>query len=144
MVTQNGIILSDKNFRTFSAPLIEYRIERQCTLMQQWGAFEQLLWWKRNTRYIFWVCVCSLWYPAYNEHKPYCHLWPVRLYNIFFMLSHIRHNFRNNIIIFNTCFDSLYNICLEISYSKKNCIIIIIIIIIISVHGVLCKVPLLV
>jgi hypothetical protein len=33
--------------------------------------------------YIFWVCVCSLRYPACNAHAPYCHLWPARLYNIF-------------------------------------------------------------
>ena len=28
-------------------------------------------------------CVCSLSYPAYNAHAPYCHLWPPHLYNIF-------------------------------------------------------------
>jgi len=33
--------------------------------------------------YIFWVCFCSLRYPACNSYAPYCHLWPVRLYNIF-------------------------------------------------------------
>ena len=34
-------------------------------------------------RYIFWVCVYRLRYPACNAHAPYCHLWPARLYNIF-------------------------------------------------------------
>jgi hypothetical protein len=29
------------------------------------------------------VCVCSLRYPEYNSHAPYCHLWPAKLYNIF-------------------------------------------------------------
>ena len=29
------------------------------------------------------MCVCSLRYPACNAHAPYCHLWAVRLYNIF-------------------------------------------------------------
>jgi hypothetical protein len=29
------------------------------------------------------VCVCSLRYPSCNAHAPYCHLCPVRLYNIF-------------------------------------------------------------
>jgi hypothetical protein len=29
------------------------------------------------------MCVCGLRYPACNAHAPYCHLWPVRLYNIF-------------------------------------------------------------
>ena len=28
-------------------------------------------------------CVCSHWYPACNAYVPFCHLWPVRLYNIF-------------------------------------------------------------
>ena len=38
---------------------------------------------KSNKYYIFWVCVCSVRYPECNAHAPYCHLWPVRLYNIF-------------------------------------------------------------
>jgi hypothetical protein len=33
--------------------------------------------------YIFWACVCSLWYPACNAHAPHCHLSLVRFYNIF-------------------------------------------------------------
>jgi hypothetical protein len=42
-----------------------------------------LLQWKSNKYCIFWLCVCSLRYPARNSHVPYCHLWPVRLYHIF-------------------------------------------------------------
>ena len=38
---------------------------------------------KSNKYYIFWVCVCSLKYPACNAHAPYCHLWPAPLYSIF-------------------------------------------------------------
>jgi len=30
--------------------------------------------------YIFWVCVCSLSYPACNVNVPFCQLWPVWLY----------------------------------------------------------------
>jgi len=37
--------------------------------------------------YLFVVCVCSLRHPACNAHAPYCHLWPVRLYNIFSTFS---------------------------------------------------------
>jgi len=33
--------------------------------------------------YLFWVCVCSLSYPACNAHSPYCRLWPAWLYSIF-------------------------------------------------------------
>ena len=28
------------------------------------------------------MCICSPRYPACNAQAPYCHLWPVRLYNI--------------------------------------------------------------
>ena len=37
-------------------------------------------------------CVRSLRFPACNAHAPYCHLWPVRMYNIF--LRYKRHDFR--------------------------------------------------
>ena len=39
--------------------------------------------WKSNMYYILWVCVYSLSYSVCIAHAPYCHLWPVRLYNIF-------------------------------------------------------------
>jgi hypothetical protein len=42
-----------------------------------------LLHWKGNEYYTFWVCVCSLSYPACNARAPYCHLWSTPLYNIF-------------------------------------------------------------
>ena len=57
---------------------------RDCTTTQHWGAFMQpLLQCESNKYYIFGVCVCSLMYPACNALAPCCHLWPVRLYNIF-------------------------------------------------------------
>jgi hypothetical protein len=53
-------------------------------ITQNSGAFVlPSLQWENNNYYIFWVCVCSLRYPPWNAHAPYCHLWPVRLYNIF-------------------------------------------------------------
>jgi hypothetical protein len=69
-----------------------------------------------------WVCVCSLGYPACNAHAPYCHLWSVRLYNIFSTLSHKRHDIRKKkvtehkmcVLIFCTTF--VWNI----SRSKKK------------------------
>jgi hypothetical protein len=33
--------------------------------------------------YVLCVCVCRLRYPALNAHALYCHLWHVRLHNIF-------------------------------------------------------------
>jgi hypothetical protein len=52
--------------------------------MYCWGAFVQpLLSWQSDKCYTFWGCFCSRRYPACNAHAPYCHLWPVRLYNIF-------------------------------------------------------------
>ena len=54
---------------------------------------QQTLQWNRNTYYISErerereresVCMlCSLNYPTFKAHVPYCHLWSVRLYNIF-------------------------------------------------------------
>ena len=44
---------------------------------------ETVLLWASNKYYIFWICVYSLSHPACNAHASYCHLWPVRLYNIF-------------------------------------------------------------
>ena len=43
---------------------------------------QPFLQWKISKYYILRVCVCSLRYPAWNAHAPYCHLWPVRLYYI--------------------------------------------------------------
>jgi hypothetical protein len=43
----------------------------------------KLLQWNSNKYYIFLLCVCSLRYPAYNAHAPYCRLWPAWLYYIF-------------------------------------------------------------
>jgi hypothetical protein len=44
---------------------------------------QPLLQWKSNKYYIFQVYVCSLRDSAYYAHAPYCHLWPIRLDNIF-------------------------------------------------------------
>jgi len=44
-------------------------------------------------------------YPARNARAPYCHLWPVQLYNIFSTLSHKRPEFRKK----KGCFNFLYN-----------------------------------
>jgi len=41
---------------------------------------QPLLYWRSNKYYIFWMCVCSLGYPAFNAHAPY---YIVRLYNVF-------------------------------------------------------------
>jgi len=86
------------------------------------GTFLQpFLQWESNKYYLFWVCVCSLRFPARNAHAPYCHLWHAPLYNIF------PHYFINGtifekkvtehkmcVLIFSTTFAS------NISHSKKN------------------------
>jgi hypothetical protein len=68
------------------------------------------------------LCICSLSYPAWNAHVPYCHLWPVRLYKIF---PHLLINgtiFERKKIYWtqNVCFDFLYNFFWNISHYKKN------------------------
>jgi len=37
---------------------------------------QPILRWKSNEFYIFWVCICRIWYSAYTAHSPYCHQWP--------------------------------------------------------------------
>jgi hypothetical protein len=49
---------------------------------------QPLLQWKSNKYYLFWEFVSSLRYPTCNAHAPYCNVWPVLLYLIFFTLSH--------------------------------------------------------
>jgi len=52
-------------------------------ITSDWGAFVQPLpqWESKWEMHI--VSVCSLSCPACNAHAPYCHLWPVWIYNIF-------------------------------------------------------------
>ena len=81
----------------------------------------QLLQWKSNKNYIFWVCVCSLRYPEWNAHMQYWHLWSVKLYKVLF-----RYLIKGTICekksfwIENLCFDILYKFFRKISHSKKN------------------------
>ena len=58
------------------------------------------------------ICICKLSYPSCNAHAPYCHLWPVQLYNI---CSHLLINDKNFEKLYSTqnvCFDFLYKFCL--------------------------------
>ena len=41
---------------------------------------QPLLQWKSNKNYVFWVCICSIIYPACNAHAPYCYPWRLRHY----------------------------------------------------------------
>ena len=44
------------------------------------ASVQPFFWWKNSKYYIFWVCVCSLRFPACNTHAPYCHLWLIRIF----------------------------------------------------------------
>jgi hypothetical protein len=76
---------------------------------------------KSNKYYIFWVCVCSLRYPACNAHAPYSHLWALCPYSVF------PHNLINGTIFEKKVTE--HKICVLISstifvwnifFSKKN------------------------
>jgi len=63
-------------------------------IMYHTGAFvKPMLQWKSNKYYIFWVYVCSLWYPAWNAHAPCWHVACLDL-QYFATLSHRRPDFR--------------------------------------------------
>ena len=96
---------------------------RQCT-----DAFtHKLLQWKSNKYYIFWVCVCSLRYPARNAHAILSSVaCPAVQY--FSTLSHKWHDFRKKVIenkmcafTFSTIFSETFLILRKLSkiWSKK-------------------------
>ena len=92
-----------------------------CTGVRNGGAFVQpLLQWRSNNCYILWVCVCSLRYRECNALAPYCHLWHVRLYNIFpdyvirGTIFEKNIDYKMCVLFFST--DFVWNI----SHSKKN------------------------
>ena len=61
------------------------------------------------------VYVCGLRYPARNAHAPYCHLWPVQLYQIFphCLINETIFRGERSYCTQNVCFDFLYNFCLQ-------------------------------
>jgi hypothetical protein len=83
---------------------------------------QPLLLWKSNAYYLFWSYVCSLRYPAWSEHAPYCLLWPAPVYNIFpHYLTKARFSKKKKVtehkmcvLVFSTSF--VWNI----SHSKNN------------------------
>jgi hypothetical protein len=66
------------------------------------------------------MCVCRLGYPACNAHAPYCHLWPIRLYYIFFT-SQKWLDFRKEVTEHKMC-DFIFSTTFvwKISHSKKK------------------------
>jgi hypothetical protein len=105
----NGSVGDGRGFHIrFFISLISPRIEqdRQHTYKVTLRSFCLTLFQLKSNKYcIFWVsvcvcvCVCSLSYPACSAHVPFCHLWPVWLYNkIVFTLSHKRHDIRKMLL----------------------------------------------
>jgi len=70
---------------------------------------QPLLQWKSNKYYIFWVCVCSLRYPACNAHEPRCYPALQYIYTLF----HKRHDFFKAAERKYVCFDFINNFCLK-------------------------------
>jgi len=69
---------------------------RQCNIFLQW---------KSSKYYLFWVCICSLRYPACNARAPYCHLWPAPFYCIF------PHYLKNGTVFENTVIGHTMCVC---------------------------------
>ena len=84
-------------------------------------AFLQTLLQRRSNKYyIFWVCVCTLRYPACNAHAPYCHVACSAL-QYFSTLYHKRHDFRKKVTEHKMCvLIFCTNFVWNISHSKKN------------------------
>jgi hypothetical protein len=86
---------------------------RNVRITSQWHAFAQLFLRWKNKCYIFWVCVCSLRYPAYNARAPYYHLWPDRPCNICLRIRNKTHDFLLKNVEYNEFFDLLCNFYLK-------------------------------
>jgi hypothetical protein len=76
-----------------------------------------------NEHYIFWMCVCSLIYPARKAHAPHLSSAAVRIYSIFSDITSQTERFsEKGYWTSNVCFDFLNNLVWNISHSKKNCV----------------------
>jgi hypothetical protein len=78
-----------------TADQLIYRLTRQTIHVQpnSEGRSFNHCWSEKSIRVTYCDCVCKLSYLACNAHVPYCHLWPVLLYNILHIISW-RHDFR--------------------------------------------------
>ena len=85
-------------------------------ITQHWGTYKHpLLQWKSGKYYTFQVSICCFKYPACYAHEPYCHIWPVLLYNIF---QHYLTNsmiFRGKKLLNIKC---VFSLCLQLLSEK--------------------------
>jgi hypothetical protein len=65
------------------AALLNNNKDRQCTYNATLRRLREIIVAVVKQYYIFWMCVCSLWYTACNAQAVYYYLWPVRSYHIF-------------------------------------------------------------
>ena len=75
-----------------------------------------------NKYFIFWVCICSLRYPASHAHAPYCHLWPAKHHDIFLhylINSTIFGKKKKKLNEYKMCVLSSSKVSSETSHSQK-------------------------
>ena len=119
-ITTTGLLMNYSEYRGFGWHSFKWYSTRHPVCL--WNNIETL---SRNhccsgggdKYYIFWVCVCSLIYPACDAHAPYCQLWPAPLYNIFPHCLIKVTTFGKRIIEHKICFDFLYNFGLKLFFS---------------------------
>ena len=75
---------------------------------------------KSSKYYILWVRVCSIRYPACNAHEPYCHLLPVKLYNISSTLSHKQTIFIKMLLVAKSVLIFSTRLIWNISHFEKH------------------------
>jgi len=78
-----GILLVKRSARSLSL-LSKQEQDRQCRYNETLRRVSaNILQWKSNKYFLFWVCVGSFRYPTRNARLPYCPPWPIRFYVIF-------------------------------------------------------------
>jgi len=117
LTSENGVVYNTKGSHSMAIPFIEsssnktgsihMTLTSRCVCATITGVEKHQVLRIRSTY--------SLTHPACNVHAPYHHLWPAWLYNIFFTLSHKRHDIRNKNILNIKCvfLNFLYNCCLK-------------------------------
>ena len=118
----NFTLLSSKVRLIFQDTGQEYNKTGNVHIMLKWGTFlQQLSQWKSNKYYIFWACICTLRYPTYKAHVPYCPSVACPTLQYFPTLSHKRHDLQKNVTEHTICVLTFLPIFVwKISHSMNN------------------------
>jgi hypothetical protein len=103
-------------------PSTQNKQHMQCTYNILLRHIRATIVWVENKFYIYWVCICSLRYPACNVNVPYPYLWPAWLYSIFphYLTNGTLSLKKKKLLNIKCVFDFFTSFVKSVSHSKKN------------------------